>query len=68
MYLPATTAVGVIHCGINDISAASANGSHKIAENVILCGSTLKARHPLMSIIIVGILPATETFRGRLRR
>ena len=38
MFLPATTTVGVIHCGINDIQEATANayGPHKIAENVIL--------------------------------
>ena len=37
MYLPATVSVGVIHCGINDINAASSHGNvpHKIAENVI---------------------------------
>ena len=55
MYLPGgTVSVGVIHCGINDINAASShdNVPHKIAENVILCGSKLKSRHPLMSIIM----------------
>ena len=33
MYLPATVSVGVIHCGINDINAASSheNVPHKIA-------------------------------------
>ena len=63
MYLPATISAGVIHCGINDINAASShdNVPHKIAENVILCGSKLKSRHPLMSIIIVVILPIEET-------
>ena len=67
MYLPATVSVGVIHCGINDINEASthADRPHEIAENVILCGSKLKARHPLMSIIIVGILPIEEAFGGR---
>ena len=66
MYLPTTISVGVIHCGINDINAASShdNVPHKIAENVILCGSKLKSRHPLMSIIIVGILPIEETLGG----
>ena len=67
MYLPATVSVGAIHCGINDINAASshANVPHRIAENVILCGTKLKSRHPLMSIIIVGILPIEETLGGR---
>ena len=70
MYLPAIVAVGVIHCGINDIKDASAHayGPHEIAENVILCGSKLKQRHPSISIIIIGILPAAETFRGRNSR
>ena len=67
MYLPATVSVGVIHCGINDINEASTHADipHEIAESVILCGSKLKARHPLMSIIIVGILPIEEAFGGR---
>ena len=48
MYLSATVSVGVIHCGINDINAASshANVPHRIAENVILCSTKLKSRHP----------------------
>ena len=60
MYLPATISVYMIHCGINDINAASSHGNvpHKIAENVILCGSKLKS---LTSIIIVRILPIEET-------
>ena len=47
MFLPATTTVGVIHCGINDIQEAASNayGPHEIAEKVILCGSKLKERH-----------------------
>ena len=67
MFLPATVSAAVIHCGINDISDASSHayGPHEIAANVILCGTRLKERHPLMSIIIVGILPAEETFGGR---
>ena len=67
MFPPATTTVCVIHCGINDIQEASAHayGPHEIAENVILYGSKLKERHPRISVIIMGILPAVETFRGR---
>ena len=70
MFLPATTIVGVIHCDINDIQEAAANayGPHEIAENVILCGSKLKERHHWISIIIMGILPTVETFRGRNSR
>ena len=70
MYLPATIAVGVIHCGINDIKDATAHvyGPHEIAENVILCGSKLKESHPSLSIIITGILHAAETFRDRNSR
>ena len=70
MYLPATVSVGLIHCGINDINGTSANvcRPHEIAENVILCGLKLRERHPLMSIIIVGILPAEKTFWGRKSR
>ena len=49
---------------INEVST-HADRPHEIAENVILCGSKLKARHPLMSIIIVGILPIEEAFGGR---
>ena len=68
MQFPATASVGIIHCGINDISgsSASAYGPHDIAKNVILCGSKLQERYPLMSIIIIGILPAEETFHGAL--
>ena len=66
MYLPVTVSVRVIHCGINDNEASTrADRPHEIAENVILCGSKLKVRHPLMSIIIVGILPIEEAFGGR---
>ena len=66
MYLPATVSVGIIHCGINDISGVStAYGPTQIASNIIMCGSTLQERHPWMSIIVVGILPAEETFSGR---
>ena len=63
MYLPASVAVGLIHCGANDINgtAAKAYRPHRIAENIILCGFKLRQRHPLMSIIIAGILPAEET-------
>ena len=70
MYLPATVSVALIHCGINDINGTSANvcRPHEIAENVILCGLKLRERHPLMSIIIVGILPAEKTFWGRKSR
>ena len=67
MFLPAMTTVAVIHCGINDIQEAAANayGPHEIAENVILCGSKLKERHPWISIIIItGILPTMESFRS----
>ena len=66
MYLPATVSVGLIHCGINDINSTSANayGQHGITENVILCGFKLREGHPLMAIIIVGILNA-ETIWGR---
>ena len=35
MFLPVTTNVGVIHCGINDIQEKSAYGPHQIAENVL---------------------------------
>ena len=67
MYLPAIVSVGVIHCGINDINAASShdNVPHKIAENLILSGSKIKSTRPLMSIIIVGILSIEETLEGR---
>ena len=70
MYLPATVSVGLIHCGINDINSSSANAyrPHEIAENVILCGFKLRERHPLMSIIIMGILPTEETIWGRKSR
>ena len=70
MYLPATVSVGLIHCGITDTNSTSVNAdkSHEIAENVILCGFKLRERHPLMSIIIVGILPAEETIWGRKSR
>ena len=68
MQLPATVSVGVIHCGVNDINggaSSTAYGPQEIAENVITCGSRLQERHPMMSIIIMGILPAEETFWGR---
>ena len=67
MFLPATVAVGIIQCGINDIQEHSAHSyePHIIAKNVILCGSKLKQRSALISVIIVGILPAAEAFRGR---
>ena len=70
MYLPATVSVGLIHCGINDINGTSANvyRPHEIAEKVILCGLQLRERHPLTSIIIMGILPAEETIWGRKSR
>ena len=70
MYLPPTASVGVIHCGINDINSAFSNAyrPHQIAENVIRCGFKLRERHPLMSIIIMGIIPAEETFWGRKSR
>ena len=42
---------------------AHAYGRHEIAENVILCGPKLKERHPWISVIIMGILPAAESFR-----
>ena len=63
MFLPATTIVDVIHCGINDIQepAANAYGAHEIAENVILCSSQLKEGHPW-------ILSTMATFRGRNSR
>ena len=65
--LPATVAVGVIHCGINIKDASThAYGPHEIAENVILCGSKLNERHPWISVIIMGILPGAETFRDRI--
>ena len=67
---PGTVAVGVIHCGINGIKDASAHayGPREIAENVILCGSKLKERYPSISIIIMWILHAAETFRDRNSR
>ena len=67
MHLPSTVSVGLIHCGINDINGpfACAYGPHDIAKNVISCGSKLQERNPLMSIVIMGILPAEEAFRGR---
>ena len=67
MQLPATTSVGIIHCGINDIggTCASAYGPREIAENVISCGTKLADRYPLLSVIVMGILPARETFVGR---
>ena len=48
---------------MNDINGISAKAyrPHKIAENIILCGFKLRERHPLMSIIISGILTAEET-------
>ena len=66
MRLPATVSVGVIHCGINDINGALSHtyGPREIAENVISCGSKLRERHPLMSIIIMGVLPTVEAFWG----
>ena len=67
MYLPGTVAVGVIHCGINDIKDPSAH-AYGPCENVILCGSKLKERNPSISIIIMGILHAAETFRDRNSR
>ena len=70
MYLPATVAIGIIHCGVNDINgtAGKAYRPQEIAENVISCGFKLRQRHPLMSIIIAGILPAMETNWGRKSR
>ena len=70
MYLPASVGVGLIHCGVNDINGTSAKAyrPHEIAENIILCGFKLRERHPLMSIIISGILPAEETNWGRKSR
>ena len=67
MYLPASVAVGLIHCGVNDINgtAAKAYRPHEIAENIILIGFKLRERHPLMSIIISAILPAEESNWGR---
>ena len=69
MYLPATVSVGVIHCGINDIngSANKAYKPHDIANNVISCGLKLRERNPLISIIIVGILPTDDTTWRRCR-
>ena len=66
MHLPATTSVGIIHCGINDIrgSCSSAFDSEEIAGNLISCGSKLQDRNPLMSIIIIGILPTEAAFQG----
>ena len=61
LYLPATVSVGIIHCGINDISEyPSAYGPTQIANNIILFGSRLQERHPGMSIIVAGILPTEE--------
>ena len=65
--LSSSTTVAVIHCGINDVSRAcdSAYGPHEIATNIITCGKLLVSRHQLMSIIIMGVLPAAETFPGK---
>ena len=67
MYLPASVAVGLIHCVING-TAAKAYRPHKIAENIILCHFKLRERHPLRSNSIAGILPAEETNWGRTSR
>ena len=55
---------------MNDINgtAAKAYRPYEIAKNIILCGFKLRERHTLMSIIIVGILPAEETNWGRKSR
>ena len=68
-FIVAVVAVGLIHCGVNDINgtAAKAYRPHEIAENIILCGSKLRESHPL-SIVIAGILPAEETNWGRKSR
>ena len=70
MFLPATVSVGVIHCGVNDIhgSASSDFCSLRIAQSVIVCGEKLLQRHPWISVIIMGILPAEETSWGRMSR
>ena len=65
MYLPATVSAAVIHCGINDINPTLALEPHDIAHNILQCGSRLRERNPLISVIIAGILPADETFEGR---
>ena len=67
LYLPATVSVGVIHCCINDINGCQnkAFQAHEIAQNVILCDSKLKERHPSMSIIIVGIPQKRHFFMGK---
>ena len=66
MYLPDTTTVGIIQCGINDIRGGcdSNFSALKIAEGIILCGEKLEYHHPRMSIIIVGILPTAGSFPG----
>ena len=51
MYLPATVSVGLIHCGINDISSTSANAYRPHEINVILCGFKLREGHLLISIV-----------------
>ena len=45
--------------GVNDVSGSCGGifNHHDIAQNVILCGLKLKSRLPLISVIIMGILP-----------
>ena len=67
IYLPVSIYVGILHCGINDIIVDSAYGPHEIAKNIIECGTILTNRHPRMSVIVIGVLPAEEIFRGGTR-
>ena len=70
MRLPATTTVGIINCGINNIRGFSNSNfsSHEVARNLVSCGEKLAAHHPLMSIVIIGILPTEESFVGESLR
>ena len=70
LFIPSTCSTGIIHCGVNDIndSHGKAFKPHEIAENVISCGLQLCRKNPLMSVIIMGILPAGQTAWGRNSR
>ena len=70
MRLPVTTTVGIINCGINNIRGFSNShfSSHEVARNLVLCGEKLAEHHPLISIVIIGILPTEESFVGESLR
>ena len=63
LFIPSTCSTGIIHCGVNDIndSRGKAFKPQEIANNIISCGLELCCKNPLMSVIIMGILPAGQT-------